>query len=505
VPDEVRRRLAPQRPAGHWSWAGTLGVVAIGGLLRLLNLGHPKGMIFDEIYYAQEAKGLLAHGVEWDLEQNTAKYVVHPPLGKWLIAIGELLFRYHETGWRFAAAVAGTVAVLLLTRIAIRMFRSTVLGCTAGLLMALDGMHLVLSRAALLDIFLSLFVLAAFGCVMLDRDQRRRRLLEALQRGFDPTGPGGLSGARLGVPWWRFGAGVSIGCACSVKWSGLWYLILLIGLVFAFEVGLRRAAGAPRPWLGALRQESGWIVFAFVTLPLGTYLASWTGWFITDNGYNRHWLASQGQQELPVIGALQNLWHYHVQAYNFHTTLAAPHRYQSWPWQWLLLGRPVAFYWSGDGPCASDQCAAEVLLLGTPVLWWSFLPALAVLAWHGISRRDWRAATIGVSVAAGILPWFQYELDNRTMFFFYALPAEPFLILAVVYALGVIIGPRPSEVVDSGRWLSPSDRRMVGSVIAGLYVLAVAWCFAYFYPVYTAETITEAQWWARMWLGNRWV
>ena len=57
------------------------------------------------------------------------------------------------------------------------MFRSTVLGATAGLLMALDGMHFVLSRTAILDIFVMFFVVAAFACLVLDRDHRRRAWL----------------------------------------------------------------------------------------------------------------------------------------------------------------------------------------------------------------------------------------------------------------------------------------------------------------------------------------
>ena len=99
----------------------------------------------------------------------------------------------------------------------------------------------------------------------------------------------------------------------------------------------------------------------------------------------------------------------------------------------------------------------------------------------------------------GIVPWFQYELDDRTMFYFYAAPAEPFLVLAVVYVLGVLIGPAPAH----GEALP--DRRLMGTVVAGIYVGAVAICFAYFYPVYTGKVITYAEWWARMWLGSRWV
>ena len=98
----------------------------------------------------------------------------------------------------------------MLVRIARRMFRSTVLGCAAGLLMALDGLHFVLSRTALLDIFLMLFVLAAFGALVLDRDARRRRWLRAMESGLDPSRPGRASRLPFAVPWWRLGRGGAV-------------------------------------------------------------------------------------------------------------------------------------------------------------------------------------------------------------------------------------------------------------------------------------------------------
>src|SRR5699024_10358993 len=84
------------------------------------------------------------------------------------------------TGWRFSAAVAGTLSVLLTTLIAQRLFRSVFLGGIAGLLLAVEGHHLVMSRTGLLDIFLSFFVLAAFGALLLDRVDGRRRLAEGI-------------------------------------------------------------------------------------------------------------------------------------------------------------------------------------------------------------------------------------------------------------------------------------------------------------------------------------
>jgi dolichyl-phosphate-mannose--protein O-mannosyl transferase len=529
IPAVVRRRLATvdARLDGR-AWLATVVVVVIAAILRFVGLSHPKGKIFDEIYYARDAYGLIDRGVEWSYENNGPAYVVHPPLGKWLIGLGEWAFGYQdaelkisvpghlmttapEFGWRVAAAVAGTLSVLMLVRIARRMFRSTTLGCAAGLLLALDGFHLVLSRTALLDIFLLLFVLAAFGALVLDRDARRRRWARALDAGLDPSMPGKAGrppSTWRDWPWWRLAAGVLLGAACAVKWSGLYFVPAFALLVIFWEVGVRRSAGVRHPWRDALLDELPWLLLAGV-LMVGTYVATWSGWLLTDDGYYR--LASRypnnpALSDTPFIGALNNLWEYHKAAYGFHTTLDKAHKYQSWPWQWLLLGRPVAFDYSGTGNCGAPSCSSEVLLLGTPLLWWSFLPALAATAWLGLARRDWRAGAILLTVAAGLLPWFWFALDNRTMFSFYTAPAVPFLVLAVVYVLGAIITPAPvtgTAAPPSER--EASDRRLVGGVIAGAYVLLVALCFAYFYPIFVGRLMTYADWSARMWLDGRWI
>src|SRR5215831_81134 len=50
------------------------------------------------------------------LEGTRGEYVVHPPLGKMLIAVGEWLFGLTPFGWRFAVAVAGSLAILMTER-----------------------------------------------------------------------------------------------------------------------------------------------------------------------------------------------------------------------------------------------------------------------------------------------------------------------------------------------------------------------------------------------------
>ncbi|XVU24858.1 dolichyl-phosphate-mannose--protein mannosyltransferase [Actinoplanes sp. CA-054009] len=499
VPEVVRRRLTT---LDNWlnphSWIVTGVIVVIAAILRLNGISSPKGYIFDEVYYPTDAWDMLHHGVEWDEKTNSAAYVVHPPLGKWLISLGELIYGNHELGWRLMPAVAGTLMILILIRVAYRLFHSVLLAGLAGLLMTLDGFQLVLSRTSLLDIFLGLFVLMTFAAMVLDRDHYRRSLLRALEAGFDPEKTAAVP--RI-VPWWLLVSGLTFGLACGVKWSALAFAPFFAALVIVWRVQARRSAGIRGPILAGIIGDLGWLILS-LAISFVVYLATWTGWFVTDDGYFRHYREANGLSEPPIFGALMNLWHYHSEAYKFHSGLTERHVYQSWPWQWLLLGRPVAFYWNNGGDCGATSCAREVLLLGTPILWWSFLPALAALVWFGFARRDWRAWAIGTGAVAGILPWFYYAIkDGRTMFSFYVLPALPFLILAVVYVLGAIMTPKEGIAAGSGR----TDRQLIGTIVVTAYVVLVAVCFAYFYPIFVGQLIPYDSWSQRMWLGGRWI
>jgi dolichyl-phosphate-mannose--protein O-mannosyl transferase len=474
----------------------TLAIALIAFIIRIYNIREPAQEIFDEIYYADDANDMLKHLVEWDEKNGGPGYVVHPPLGKWMIAAGiKLHGTYDSFGWRISACLIGVATIIMITRIAMRLFGSIVLGSAAGLLMTFDGMHFVLSRTALLDMFLMFFVLASFGALLLDRDQRRARWARFMAAGGEPGGFGRVSRPPFAVPWWRLAAAVLLGLGLGVKWSALAFLPVFLILVLWWEIGARRTAGVRRPVVDTLLDEIGWLVLCFVIV-LVVYLSTWSGWFLTDDGYYRHWLRDNGRAEPFFFGALRNLIEYHSAAIQFHIHLNAPHPYAAPAWQWLLLGRPVAFYFSKSIPCGAADCSAEVVLLGTPLLWWSFLPAIAMTVFLGIARRDWRAGAVLLMIAFAIVPWFFFS--GRTMFYFYALPAEPFLILAVVYVLGVIIAGPPGLPRDESRLL-------IGTVIAGAYVLLVALNFAYFYPIYTGESIPTIDWAKRMWLGNRWI
>ncbi|MET8448770.1 phospholipid carrier-dependent glycosyltransferase [Streptomyces sp. NPDC005209] len=509
----------------RWSgWGGPLLVTLMAGLMRFWNLGSPKAVIFDETYYAKDAWALVHRGFEvnWDKNANDlilqkaghigiptdAAYVVHPPVGKYVIGLGELIFGFNPFGWRFMTALLGTLSVLLLCRIGRRMFRSTFLGCLAGALMAVDGLHFVMSRTSLLDGVLMFFVLAAFGCLVIDRDKSRERLAAALPT--DPDGrvrPDAYIGDTLQLGWrpWRWAAGLLLGLAIGTKWNGLYILAAFCVMALLWDVGARKVAGARRPYTAVLKHDTGITFVATVPVAIAVYLTSWIGWILspTDGtgGYFRNWAATDGKGGswafLPDW--VRSLWHYEHEVYKFHVGLSSPHTYQSNPWSWIVLGRPVSYFYESPSPgsdgCPADagqKCAREVLALGTPLLWWTACVAILYVLWRWFFRRDWRAGAIACGIAAGYLPWFLYQ--ERTIFLFYAVVFVPFLCLAVAMLIGAIIGPPGST----------DTRRVIGAAGAGVLVLLISWNFIYFWPLYTGTAIPIDDWRSRMWLDT-WV
>ena len=368
LPPAFARRLA------RWSaWGGPLLVTLVAGLMRFWHLGSPKAVIFDETFYVKDAWALIHHGYEANWPKGvdpkiladpsavpipTAPgYVVHPPIGKYVIGIGEELFGFNPFGWRFMVAVCGTLAVLMLCRIGRRLFRSTFLGCLAGALLAVDGLEFVMSRTGILDLILMFWVLAAFGCLLVDRDRTRKRLADALP--VDDEGvlrPDARIAETLRLGWrpWRLAAGLTLGLASATKWNGLFILAAFALLSVLWDIAARRTAGAVHPHIAVLKRDLLPAFGSTVVLALFTYLASWSGWIFTKGGYFRNWATTKGQglggDHTWLPDWVRSFWHYEYEVFQFNTNLTSGHTYQSNPWSWFVLGRPVSYFYESPHP-----------------------------------------------------------------------------------------------------------------------------------------------------------
>jgi dolichyl-phosphate-mannose--protein O-mannosyl transferase len=417
----------------------------IGLIMRLWNVGQPKGYIFDEVYYAQNAHSLAQHGVELN-SKGLADFIVHPPVGKWLIALGIKAFGFNEFGWRISSAIIGSLSIALVYFVAKKLFNRGIISCSAAILTLADGLHLVQSRTALLDIFLMFFILLAFLFLIYSRN-------------------------------WL--AGISLGLAAGVKWSGLYYFVAF----FLYTVYMDYRESRDYEDRALAVKTLGIRIFKrgiqFAGVPIATYIASWTGWFVTTTGWDRTWSNN----------IIRNFWHYHAEILNFHTNLVEKHSYSANPWNWLVLGRPTSFYYGTAKGCGTSSCSQEILALGTPFLWWSGVVAIAITFGYWIARREWQSGLLLLGLAAGYLPWFTFQ--KRTMFSFYAIAFEPFLILIICYVIAKFLEDQKNETQRRAR-----ERRVFGYL--GIIVL----CFIYFLPLYVGQNITYANWLSHMWLPS---
>jgi dolichyl-phosphate-mannose-protein mannosyltransferase len=529
----ARRRLLPPEPRHdrRTGWVVTLAVTALAGFLRLWHLGRPADFLFDETYYAKDAWSLLQHGyargyvekadeqiLSGDLEDlftEGPSMVVHPEAAKWLIALGEHLFGMDPFGWRVASAVVGTLAVLVMVRLALRLTGSVVLGAAAGLMLTFDGLHFVMSRLALLDGFLAFFLLAGVACLVADRDWGRARLARAVPPGWTATADdwGPVRGLRFRP--WRLAAGVLFGLAVATKWSALYPIAAFGLLVWAWDTGARRSLGVRSAWLRAGIADGLLAFVHLVVVALLVYLVSWTGWLVnaeryeeslSDTQYGAYWGAYLEEDPDGFLGeatqSLRSLWNYHQDVYTFHTRglTDADHVYASHPGGWLLLSRPVGVNADldiepGTQGCDAPKdstCLRQVLLLGTPVLWWGGALALGYAVWGWAARRDWRYAIPVVGLVTTWLPWLRY--DDRPIFSFYAVATVPFTVLALTLLMGRLLGTTRSSY----------RQRLSGAVAAGTFLVLVVVNFAWFWPVYTDELLTTPEWLQRVWF-ERWI
>ncbi|GAA4699295.1 dolichyl-phosphate-mannose--protein mannosyltransferase [Nocardioides conyzicola] len=541
--ERARSRMRAEDP--FVGWAGSISVALLALFLRLWHLGQPRVFEFDETYYAKDGWSLLHYGYARDYVtkanehilagqttgqwKDTPEMAVHPDVGKWLIALGEKAFGMDPFGWRVSAAVVGALMVLVMCRLARRLTGSTLLGCIAGLLLCFDGLHFVLSRLALLDIFVAFFILCGVHCIVADRDWHRARMARLVPEQLDGRAWGPVRGL-LFRPW-LVAAGVAWGLACGTKWEAVYPMAAFGLLAWVWSAGARRSFGVRWSVPKSVLADGIPAFVQIVLVGLVVYVASWTGWLVNAHQYEENLSSTQytrfvaegktcddpaklnddrwptaGEPDAHGLGevtqSLRSLWYYHHDVYEFHTHFlnCSSHTYASKPSGWLLLNRPVGVaadtdIQPGTQGCdapAGSTCLRQVLLLGSPTIWWAGCLALLLALVTWIGARDWRYGVVVVGAASTWLPWLQY--DDRPIFSFYAVITLPFMVLAITMAIGRILG----------RSTAPSPRRTAGVVVVGAYLVLVLLNFAWFWPIWTNQLLTHSEWLDRIWF-SRWI
>jgi len=509
-----------------------LVLMAVAGTLRFYRLGDPDRCYFDETYYYYDARDLRQQGVE-------DGFVVHPPLGKWLIAGGLALFgvpdgapldadviiepsscnatdrdsdetalteeeaqsyaaaeRREEAesfARRSAAALFGTLSVGVCYLAGLRLFRRRGVAALGAVLLAVDGLAFTMSRIAMLDVFLGFWTLVGFWLLLVDRDRQWAGVRAAGEPFPEGERPPGLPHRSRAFRWL---AGLAFGLALATKVSALLAIAAAGLFVLGSDLAWRkRITGRlfAQPWRIV---ASG--LLTLVAVPAAVYVVSYATWFA---GFEH---TEPGKRDCPeegcpttVSGQVARMagdwWEEQGKIFRFHRDLDADHPYRATASSWPLLLRPVAYYYENCTPedvAAGEECAvaesniAEILGIGNPMIWWMAVPAYLILAWFAVRHRDATAAIILTFLLLHYLPWLT---SPRAVFLFYMTPAVPFICLALADAAGRAMGVRGL------RW-----------VPAAVAVVAVAG-FVFWYPVLSGLEVSKAAWDLRIWIRPGWI
>ena len=140
-----------------WAYPSVLLVsvcaVVLGVLARLYRLGFPPSILWDERYFPVMANKYL-HGVyQFDL---------HPPLGKFIIAVGISTLGNEALGWRTMPTLFGLALLPLVAALGWYCLKDRLGVLLLVTFFSAETIFIVYSRIGVMDIFLVFFVLATF-------------------------------------------------------------------------------------------------------------------------------------------------------------------------------------------------------------------------------------------------------------------------------------------------------------------------------------------------------
>lgn len=418
-------------------------VTAVALMMRVAHLGRPGHQVFDESFYASDActYTVLSSSTCGQTREIT---FMHPPGGKWIIGAGIQVLGYDPIGWRSGVCLAGVLTVVVTFLLGSALMSQTA-ATTAALVVALDPLHVVLSRTAMLDAPVTLFATASVLAAVYDR-----------------------AAGTVRARWlWRPLIGLALGLGIATKWSAVLILPLVVLLVWEGERRRRRTRTAAESRGARQRLIASSSAFSLAVAVL-VYLGSYARRLTAPGAWPSH----------PGVW-LQAFLHRQESMARFHLGLDAPlgtHPYASPPWSWPLAKRPPVVAYEMPGRLVQETLALVNPFVTVPAIG---LAGLGVLIAFGRRNLSSPGSVFGLGLLLSWLPWVVLASDRSFVFAYYFLPAIPFVGLTLGWGVDVV-------------------RRRLGRRLSLMVVVATvgvaATFLAYFWPVLTAEPLPYQVW-----------
>src|SRR4028119_190087 len=391
-----------------WFSIGMTAIFLVSITLRFWGLGRFNALVFDEIYYAKFANNYLT---------GTQFFNAHPPLSQYIIAIGIWIGSHLPIGqdvvngftgslrttwsYRWLNAFTGSFIPLVVAALAYQLNHRRSFAFIAALFAATDGLFLVESRYALNNVYL--VILGLLGQVF---------FLVAL-------------GQQKGWRWASLAlSGVFFGASACIKWNGLWFLL------GAYAIW---AAAWVMQWCQRMRKDvtdssrrhpltplQNLVQLNFLHI-LGNFAV------IPAVTYSLLWIPHLKMNPTP------GFWEAQQEILEFHEKIGSSptvHPYCSSWYSWILMWRPVAYFYQtardtieqvpAYPPLPADvgRVIYDVHAIGNPFLWWlstaAILLLLILLTQRFVEGAGWKfpltpQAWIGLYLVlnwlANLLPW----------------------------------------------------------------------------------------------------
>lgn len=384
-------------------------------------LSFPLVPYFDEVYHVPAAELIFQNDVSgfewWHDSYDGTNYVdwLHPPVVKLIQAQLISWFGDSAFGWRIGSVLAGSLALWGLWELAWIWYSSRRVSLMAVGLLAADGLFLVQSRIAMLDIYLVAFLL---WLVVVFSWWWKPQSLSSKVTSVTKTKDSRLFRTRslqTWTDWWLIIClGVLMGLLMATKWTGILPILALLGIELSKDIA---------EWVRKLKSKNQHLV-----------IRKWLTWLVLIflvYCLSYSWVFLRGKSGSDILQL-------NLQALKYHFQRDDQHAYASTPLDWFLNLRPV-WYWGVDPEAInSAQVSAKIYAVGNPIQ--SILISAGVLGWLWFgSKKKARDHDQKQPIMAGrlwlslffatTLPWF---FSPRIIFYYYYLSAIPFAILIAV-------------------------------------------------------------------------